>query len=589
MATSWNTTGVYPCIGQVPSTGYSSVSGTPAGAYYGPRLVFAPHNAQVPRPAPGQKSFGIPHERMQMHPGARRGCVPPQKLPQSVSWGDGPQFRCLPGAGRVPARTKWQPPASRAPRARWLHSNLAVDFNDMAKWQAGRHGRWIPQLQEELEQRIEAQRAAEALVASGGFEDEPVHEHPPEVREPETFPDTAPPVAAEGEGVGEGVVAEAETTPVEAPAGVAEESGHEVNLDGAENLEAEIARLNAEKPITQLSIMKNNLSRVPDCVLKMQTLTSLNIQENQIESINPVCNAMPWLEELDLSDNPITTLGNIHKLTNLKALSAYKLKNLKEVPEVMFTECTKLEQLNLYNNAISSLPLALQNLTNLQELNLASNKILQLRDGTFDGMVSLRRLALFWNRIIKLPSLQNLTSLEELQMNSNSLQEMPPTGLYPNLTSINFSKNALQELPDTMFSAEAMPVLESLEMGNNQLMFVPEGMGQLPALTKLVLSSNKLSSLPDSLYQSQTLTFLDIGHNRFEKIPEAIANWAPRMVAFFIPNNEMRTLPKALLLFGNLKRFNVRSCPLDKKDTTTAEVLKGMEEVTERNGGMFIS
>ena len=53
---------------------------------------------------------------------------------------------------------------------------------------------------------------------------------------------------------------------------------------------------------------------------------------------------------------------------------------------------------------------------------MASNKLMQLPAGSLDGLKSLRRLALFWNRVLRLPSFTDLVALEELQLNSNQLQ-----------------------------------------------------------------------------------------------------------------------------------------------------------------------
>eukprot|EP01010_Urceolus_cornutus_P000974 NODE_148_length_2187_cov_170.870907_g121_i0.p1 GENE.NODE_148_length_2187_cov_170.870907_g121_i0~~NODE_148_length_2187_cov_170.870907_g121_i0.p1 ORF type:complete len:661 (-),score=172.15 NODE_148_length_2187_cov_170.870907_g121_i0:139-2121(-) len=555
-----------------------------ASATSPPIATFSPHNANpVTYTSPqsgfvggGGGSVQAPSEFQQsamLLSDTRVGNSKPKPTPK---WSQGNRFTTMPGNRDPP------PPRNvRQPR-RWQHSPFAVSVADMALWQTGRHGRWVDQLQQQLEAREEAARAkAEAEQEQREAEQrerEAALAPPPEQIE-------APPTGAEEPTTADG---EASAAPAEPPAEEASAAAGLIELELNEfqgDVAAEIEK--EKKPIKSISIMKNNLPRVPDIVLGLKSLRELNFEENQIESINPVCNAMPQLELLNCSDNPISTLGNIAKLTKLHTLYAYKLK-VKEIPSALFTDCTSITDLNMYNNQIASLPASIQNLKDLKELNLASNKLISLPAGCLDGLSRLRRIALFWNAITTLPSLKDLEALEELQLNSNSLQTFPEMGEHPELTMVSFNKNRLQEIPDNVLSGTAMPSLDELNLGSNQLMFVPDSIGTLTTLTKLILSSNKLSMLPVAVYALPNLIFLDIGSNRFEHVPEDIAGLS-KLVTLFFASNEMRTVPSAIATFPNLRRFSIRQNPIDKKHVSTAATLKAVEATCEKNGGMYIS
>eukprot|EP00993_Chasmostoma_nieuportense_P001961 NODE_2797_length_1089_cov_6.939709_g2667_i0.p1 GENE.NODE_2797_length_1089_cov_6.939709_g2667_i0~~NODE_2797_length_1089_cov_6.939709_g2667_i0.p1 ORF type:complete len:342 (-),score=123.66 NODE_2797_length_1089_cov_6.939709_g2667_i0:63-1088(-) len=332
--------------------------------------------------------------------------------------------------------------------------------------------------------------------------------------------------------------------------------------------------------------MKNGLTSLPPLVFEMPALKELSFQENQIESIQGVFDKLPQLEMLDCSDNPITSIDGVEKLAGLTTLAAYKMK-LKQLPIAMFSHCTRLEDLNVYNNQLAKVPVELRQLKELKEFNVASNKLMQLPDGCFEGMPKLRRVAVFWNKIIKLPSFKDLVGLEELQLNSNSLNSVPEFGYHPKLNNANLNKNMLTELPEAMFSAQNLPELECLEVGSNDLTSVPASLGTLPKLTKLVLGTNKLTSIPDAVWCLPALTFLDVSENKLEEVNPAVQALKDQMVTLFLSKNPIKLLPDFLLQFSKMTRFSVKACPLDM-DGPTGNVYAHLETTTEANGGKFI-
>ncbi|WP_019988145.1 leucine-rich repeat domain-containing protein [Rudanella lutea] len=62
--------------------------------------------------------------------------------------------------------------------------------------------------------------------------------------------------------------------------------------------------------------------------------------------------------------------------------------------------------------------------------------------------------------------------------------------------------------------------LEVLDLGYNQLDYLPDTLGDLPNLRKLIVRNNLLSSVPASLSQLPKLELLDIRHNPIETLPD---------------------------------------------------------------------
>ncbi|KAF6252070.1 hypothetical protein COO60DRAFT_1628668 [Scenedesmus sp. NREL 46B-D3] len=100
------------------------------------------------------------------------------------------------------------------------------------------------------------------------------------------------------------------------------------------------------------------------------------------------------------------------------------------------------------------------------------------------------------------PDLHQLQGLRTLVLSSNRLKELKAAKLH-----------MLPQLGHT---------LRKLNVSENSLGFLPEGLGGLTELRSLRASNNVITELPDSLAQLQALTMLDLSLNRFKSIPEGL-------------------------------------------------------------------
>eukprot|EP00668_Euglena_longa_P031951 GGOE01041225.1.p1 GENE.GGOE01041225.1~~GGOE01041225.1.p1 ORF type:complete len:400 (-),score=69.41 GGOE01041225.1:794-1993(-) len=322
---------------------------------------------------------------------------------------------------------------------------------------------------------------------------------------------------------------------------------------------------------TVLDISGCGLVEVPPQAWAMPYMTGLDVQENRLVSIDRIVAKRPGLRFLNISDNPIQSLGDpLRKLTQLDTLCASKC-SISAFPNHL-CEITSLTHLNLYNNSITRIPSIINQLVNIRELNLASNKLVQLPDDCFLGFHSLKRLALFWNRLGRIPSLADMDALEELQLNSNVLEDMPTFGLnHCALGKIDISRNRITQIPYGVLTVERFPKLHTLEMSHNQLSKLPADCCQLPLLCRLSLANNQLVSLPAEIWYMKCLVYLNLDGNRLGALPEEVGNLKKHLATLFISDNNVTKLPAAICDLAQLTRFSCKNNPLNLEDPETGQ------------------
>ena len=157
----------------------------------------------------------------------------------------------------------------------------------------------------------------------------------------------------------------------------------------------------------------------------------------------------------------------------------------------------KLTRVSLSNNNITSLPVELLQLPNLQSLDVSSNLIHGIPSKIF--CPSLKCLYLSNNKLIELPtSVWYLPYLEELEVKNNLLECIGKD--FVGLTRLS-------------------RLLRVVDISRNKLDVLPSFVLGLPALEELNVSYNELVNLPDNLWECSTLRELDASHNVLVNLP----------------------------------------------------------------------
>lgn len=296
------------------------------------------------------------------------------------------------------------------------------------------------------------------------------------------------------------------------------------------------------------------LSEVPDSISGLKLLVRLDVSENKLIALPQAMEGCENLEALDCSDNKITAWPDI-VFPKLHTLEAYKneITGIKGLPDAL-GKCTQLREVNFFNNKIKKIPANWSELTELEDVNFASNKLATIPK--VDNWKKLKRLAVFWNNLVMLPSFASLESIEILQMEQNNLEAFPTMGNHPSLKEIDLSKNRIGELTEETF--QQMPALESLQMKANHLKIFPDAIcTSCPNLIMLNLSDCKdLTAMPGNIGDCANLKTVFWANTAITSLPESF---------------EKLTLVRADLEGSQLDENSVAICARMKEKLAEAE------------------
>jgi Leucine-rich repeat (LRR) protein len=187
--------------------------------------------------------------------------------------------------------------------------------------------------------------------------------------------------------------------------------------------------------------------------------------------------------------------------------------------------------LDLSYEALSSLPAAIGQLTNLQSLYLSNNQLTSLPPA-IGQLTNLQSLYLINNQLTSLPpAIGQLTNLQSLYLINNQLTSLPlEIGQLTNLQSLDLSNNQLTSLPPEI---DQLTNLQSLDLSNNKLTSLPPEIAEITGLQSLDLSDNRLTSLPGEILKLSQVK-INYGNNSLSKIPPEIRRKGWKYVRIFL-------------------------------------------------------
>lgn len=137
-----------------------------------------------------------------------------------------------------------------------------------------------------------------------------------------------------------------------------------------------------------------------------------------------------------------------------------------------------------------------------------------------------------------------LSNLIHLIVDDNQIIELPESiGNLNQLQKLNFASNPLETLPERVIGQ--LIQLKSIDGSYNNLTTLPESIGSLSKLTTLNLENNQLTALPESLTQLKNLETLNLESNKLTRLPESMGNLS-NLRSIQLQNNLLEELPDSL-------------------------------------------
>ncbi|XP_068809903.1 DISP complex protein LRCH3 isoform X11 [Struthio camelus] len=162
------------------------------------------------------------------------------------------------------------------------------------------------------------------------------------------------------------------------------------------------------------------------------------------------------------------------------------------------------------------------------------------------------------NRLSELPAEAcHFVSLESLNLYQNCIRYIPEAVLnLQSLTFLNISRNQLSTLPVHLCS---LP-LKVLIASNNKLVSIPEEIGQLRQLTELDVSCNEIQTIPPQIGNLESLRDLNVRRNHLVRLPEELAELP--LIRLDISCNKITTIPVCYRNLRHLQTIMLENNPL---------------------------
>ncbi|CAB4057710.1 unnamed protein product [Lepeophtheirus salmonis] len=294
--------------------------------------------------------------------------------------------------------------------------------------------------------------------------------------------------------------------------------------------------------ITRLDLSSNKLREMPQSVLKMVNLKFLSLAANKLESL-PDYDGMdnklaktyncPRLEEIQLQDNRLDTLpAAIFSLESLITLDASNNK-LQYLPQDIW-KSPKLKELNLSFNLLNDLQIDCP-------LGTTDNH----RCCTLDNDLCLSVLESFSN-----DKKVSHTSICNDMMESKELKRC---NLWSQ--SLEICERLSKRVNSELYVKDEFSSMQVLNLAHNSFSVIPKCISCFcPSLSRLNLSYNALTNFGAICCYPSSLKYLDLSHNQINSWPS------------HGPNSEHKFCYKRLL---SNKCLKVGSCPHRQHDKMT--------------------
>lgn len=266
------------------------------------------------------------------------------------------------------------------------------------------------------------------------------------------------------------------------------------------------------KRINSLSIINPIIENWPDSFFKINGIRSI-----YLSNINNI--------------NSNLILSKLHLVENLTEfwISNTNLTNIK------FCISDSINDIKLINFNCNNLPISIKNPVKLDLLRIDDSTFSKI-DSVFYSFKNLRTLFIDNSNLNYLPDfIYKMQSLFVLSLNNakfiNSFDILKKISVMNNVQYLNFCKNKLKKIPKEIFKME----LKGINLVDNDIEFISDGICKLKNLEYLGLGNNKLKYIPKSIGKlKKSLKELNlIGNKLSDKEKEKIKRLLPNTKIYF--------------------------------------------------------
>jgi Leucine-rich repeat (LRR) protein len=252
--------------------------------------------------------------------------------------------------------------------------------------------------------------------------------------------------------------------------------GNLVSLKMEENELKELNNLTVKcNNVLDLTFRSNLLSSVPSFIKNCHSLQFADLSNNRISEIqNETFSELVYLIDLDLSGNQLIRLENQTFWSTSVSNSSSNLQNLKlsnnrlaSIDQAAFGGLESLKVLNLNENYLDDLNGIFSHLSNLEFLNVSSNKV-EWFDFAFLPN-SLTWFDISNNLVVDLSNFYSLTNfrLRFLEASNNLVARVGPDSFPESLVHVRLGNNRISELDPNSFAN--LDNLKSVDLRMNKI------------------------------------------------------------------------------------------------------------------------
>eukprot|EP00105_Crassostrea_gigas_P027233 XP_011448488.1 PREDICTED: leucine-rich repeat-containing protein 40 [Crassostrea gigas] len=251
-----------------------------------------------------------------------------------------------------------------------------------------------------------------------------------------------------------------------------------------------------------------------------------------------------------------------------------------------------LKKLDLSNNFLTTLPLALKNLDVLESLDVSNNVI---DDRNFSETV-LRKLGATLTSLTfgsldinNWPStLKHLQMLQNLNITKAAVRFMPQDAFYGfsgTLLTLSLENTAVNSVP---LAVSKLTFLQSFNFDHNENvgdygMNVPLRPGMMNYLTNISLQDDSLKTFPSALKAFNNLKSVSMDENMLEFVSDNAAEAVSQIENLSMRNSSISRIPQALSNITSLKSLDLSDNRIHSIDIEDVRILHSVKEIKLNN------